>query len=208
MTRHNIFPEKIISYMAPCPVKGCNGKHDVTLLVRGAMEQNERQYAGPWYCKECGRGIRWEVSVPDITGGQVEVVGIITEESKIEQLVLLKLNKDCQDLHLVVRGMRFPPRDKNIEAERYYYEQHTCPTNYLTQAEVVILDKEDADPHGIFEYIAATDLDDELKAHICDIGAYAIHAYPGDWENALINLNARTVLGLFEGLEDIKREEK
>ena len=45
--------------------------------------------------------------------------------------------------------------DNNLdkEAKRYYYEEHTCPTNYLRAEMVIEADTMDDDPHGIFEFV-------------------------------------------------------
>ncbi len=37
--------------------------------------------------------------------------------------------------------------------KRYYYEEHTCPTNFVRTAQVrTLLDLNDTDPHGVFSY--------------------------------------------------------
>ena len=50
------------------------------------------------------------------------------------------------------------------EHHEYYYNEHTCPTNYMRNVVAVIdLKHQDQDPHGIFEYIATLDYDEKVE---------------------------------------------
>ncbi|MDU7377877.1 MAG: hypothetical protein E7L09_05825 [Enterobacteriaceae bacterium] len=102
---------------------------------------------GPWYCDKCGCGIVGEI----ILGG-VEIH--IHSDRKAKTLVLLKLDKEIDTpVHIVVEGMIFYPRNSkpiiNQEHESYFYNEHTCPWNYLR---VSIKDGDETDPHGIFRH--------------------------------------------------------
>ena len=66
-------------------------------------------------------------------------------ESKTPTLVLLKRN----GIYLVVNGY-------GNGNDAYFYNEHTCPTNYMQDVEAVIYEK-DADPHGVFEWVATID---------------------------------------------------
>jgi len=93
--------------------------------------------------------------------------------------------------------LEIPPQDKPIvlyvesvsdeinDHGRYYYEVHTCPTNYL-RGVIAIIDGEinidedgnpttddtsDADPHGIATFEGGMLVTDELKASILDIAS-------------------------------------
>ena len=37
--------------------------------------------------------------------------------------------------------------------EEYFYNEHTCPTNYMTEVVKVISEDGNEDPHGIFAYV-------------------------------------------------------
>ena len=68
--------------------------------------------------------------------------------------MLLKLDKEIDTpVHIVVEGMIFYPRNSkpiiNQEHESYFYNEHTCPWNYLR---VSIKDGDETDPHGIFRH--------------------------------------------------------
>ena len=60
-------------------------------------------------------------------------------------LVLLKRN----GIYLIVNG-------HGNGNDEYFYNEHTCPTNYMQDVEAVIYEK-DADPHGVFEWVATID---------------------------------------------------
>lgn len=64
--------------------------------------------------------------------------------------------------------LRLDPQDKPIffiveafdpdqqEASRYYYEEGSCPTNYISRVDTIIIDG-DTDPHGLFEFMRSTE---------------------------------------------------
>jgi len=97
---------------------------------------------GIWYCEECGGGYKGTVDGTDV---YVEKV----EKRKDNALVFLKFD----NILLAVKGMYF---DKNLNFLKYFYEEHTCPINYLKSAELIIdLHYENTDPHGLFEFVGA-----------------------------------------------------
>ena len=50
----------------------------------------------------------------------------------------------------------FPLSPEEDEQTRYFYEEHTCPTNITRDIEEVVdLETEQLDQHGIFEYIGS-----------------------------------------------------
>lgn len=104
----------------------------------------EGQQFGPWYCDKCGYGVF--VTVLD---GDVDLRK--AKDRKVNTLVLLKLNVPDTDIHIVVRGMDFSEVG-SIEGDdhtEYYYNEHTCPWNYLG---LPIKEGEDTDPHGLFVF--------------------------------------------------------
>ena len=104
-----------------------------------------------WYCDNCGSRYRLKFEDGKMFIGK-------TDERKDKTLVLLRHGT----MWLVVEGMKFSThRENNNE---YYYNEHTCPTNYLRDV-VRIIDSRnmDADPHGIFEYIGTFPWDERIK---------------------------------------------
>ena len=97
---------------------------------------------GPWYCDDCGWACKGEVN-------NCEVLVEKTLKRKDKSLVFLK--KD--NVLLAVEGNFY--NDKiDLEHSKYYYETHTCPINYLRNVvEIINLDTNDNDPHGVFEFV-------------------------------------------------------
>ncbi len=95
---------------------------------------------GPWYCDECGCAYKGVVKGTDVF---VEK----SDKRKDKCLVFLKNN----NVLLVVEDMYFDG-ELDVENKRYFYEEHTCPTNYLGVEMVVDLNDGHTDPHGIFEF--------------------------------------------------------
>lgn len=100
---------------------------------------------GPWYCDDCGFGIK---GVATEDGADIEEAG----GRKLNTLVLLRLYeplKNGNSVHIVVEGMTFvkPGQDPDFSNDEYFYNEHTCPWNYLR---LPLKDGEDCDPHGVF----------------------------------------------------------
>lgn len=71
-----------------------------------------------------------------------------------QTLVLLGLHTDKGHLRIVVESCcRLSAVEEMKEHSRFFYEEHTCPVNFL-QVPAVWLDK-DSDHHGIFDFIDA-----------------------------------------------------
>lgn len=97
---------------------------------------------GPWYCDHCGQ------EYSGVANGEHTTV-VAGPRRSLKTLVLLE-HRDTPYLFVVVEGsVTVSPGDEpNFSSNEFYYNEHTCPTNYLgVQA---ILDKGEDDPHGIF----------------------------------------------------------
>lgn len=98
-----------------------------------------------WSCDKCSARFKFLV-----------VKGVFTmtptEQDSTRCLVLLRHRHDKKTL-IVVKGYTHGSDDYITEAghKRYFYEEHTCPTNFLG---VLKISREgDQDYHGIFEYV-------------------------------------------------------
>jgi len=121
-----------------CNTDGTEGPGSADHLI-----QNNTSF-GPWYCKSCGKAIYGKTENGDVF---VEKSDKTLEES----LVLLRLDPQQQSIFLIVKGRIFDGK-LDEDSDQYLYEQHTCPTNFLGDVEVVIIG-EDNDSHGLFEYV-------------------------------------------------------
>lgn len=75
-------------------------------------------------------------------------------------LVCLKIDGADGPIFFVVEGLsHWGPLDEMLSSERYFYEEHTCPTNFIRIP--LIVENGDMDPHGVFEFVDAVWMTDE-----------------------------------------------
>jgi hypothetical protein len=112
--------------------------------------RGEKQ-AGPWYCGICYQG--WNLRA--FRDGTLDVEPAPSKDGITGKcrphLVLLKIPPQDEEINLVVQGMSFT-EEINEESEKFYYEENTCPINYLRAVQEVHLG-ENTDPHGLAEYL-------------------------------------------------------
>lgn len=99
-----------------------------------------------WYCDDCGAHFRVHVLSLD----QVDCEAI-PGERKVKRLVTLRSRAPVT---LLVEGMTLLPDDDEVHHAQFYYDEHTCPTNYLGRVVEVIDEKGERDPHGVFEFVS------------------------------------------------------
>jgi len=77
--------------------------------------------------------------------------------SLYKTLVLLKIESVEGPIWFVVEGLASYPLateyDSLVESQRYFYDEHSCPTNYVPVA--LISHNGDHDPHGVFDLVDA-----------------------------------------------------
>jgi hypothetical protein len=129
---------RTVTYV-PCLACGKEDAHNVSHLLTGLARR-----WGSWSCDGCGASTEGTAG-----GGGVEYW--LTGHKMLSDAVLLALTPGVPVL-LVVKGRR--SEAEALERHRYYYDEHTCPTNYLTEA-LCILTPDDPDPHGLFRYVTA-----------------------------------------------------
>lgn len=110
------------------------------------------QTFGPWWCDHCGFGLEGRVN-----GAGLPDAWPVTSQSASPGFILLKMTVRSQgDVFFVLRKLVFrEPNDDDHDVDvyqRYYFEEHTCPTNFVPVE--AVLEDQDADPHGVFEYVA------------------------------------------------------
>lgn len=125
-----------------------NGTWSIEHLFEKSM--NKRECV--WSCDACSARFKFLVSDGVFTMTP-------TERDSSRCLVLLRHNHDEKTL-IVVKGYIHGKDSYEVEAghKRYFYEEHTCPTNFLG---VMKISREgDQDYHGIFEYVRHVDMVD------------------------------------------------
>lgn len=105
---------------------------------------------GTWYCDSCGRGF----------AGTVSVDGVVTvkkmDDSFIKCMDLLRIPPQKHPIYIVRSASH--PTDRAHDGTKYYYETHSCPTNWLKDIQMVGIDG-DQDPHGLIEYVGSATFD-------------------------------------------------
>jgi hypothetical protein len=130
-----------------CP-NGCAHEFVVEHILR--EENREPRTAGPWYCDDCGQG--WRITY---SRDGIDVTAAQPDGKKHPQWVILELPPQSEPVRFKVRGQRF---SSTIDEDRvrYFYEEHTCPTNWLRDVDEVSIGGSD-DPHGLWRLVSVYD---------------------------------------------------
>jgi len=125
----------------PCISPGCSGERKAYFWGRSSVE---------WGCQKCGNIFR----ITDKNGSyEVEPTGkkdtqvTVTLRSCTEPPITVKLN--------TWKGSYFDndTQEEYEDSQRYFYNEHTCPTNWTREIEMIECDG-DKDPHGLFEFVS------------------------------------------------------
>ena len=82
---------------------------------------------------------------------------VITLKSNTTPPIILKLNA------LKYEHSQGLSQEEYESNEKYFYDEHTCPTNWTSQIAEIIFEG-DHDPHGVFQFVSVEDghlVDDE-----------------------------------------------
>lgn len=129
-----ISPVVKITRHATCPWCQAASESPVDHLI-------EQETQTVWYCDNCGEsyglmfhlGKMWTAKVPN---------------RRCDDIAIL-LRHD--DIGLIVKGMEF---SDSPGGHAYFYDEGTCPTNYLKDViRIIDLKTDDTDPHGIFKFV-------------------------------------------------------
>ncbi len=136
-----------------CP--NCENAHQFFIdhLVKRCMEEMRPQPFGPWYCHQCGTTIKGIVKgESSVEFTQCEV----RDDAPKHCYVLLRHDpgNDASPLYAIVRTSHTPSELTTGDGLSYYYDEHTCPTNWVGQVTTLVWEG-NADPHGAFEYVHA-----------------------------------------------------
>jgi hypothetical protein len=146
-----------------CP--NCNkSEHQVDHLTIGS-----KGTAGPWFCDEddCGSGF----NLKRISSDEYEVE--LVDNETMKTVFILLQYKDDPEFQIIVEGIEshrkeapewlLASQEDPDGHHAYYYNEHTCPTNYLTGVYEAIYHG-DHDPHGVFEFVRR--LSDEERTEL------------------------------------------
>lgn len=119
-------------------------------LFQMAIDRGGKMEFGEWSCKSCRGAYKGIVKVSE--EGNKIFLEAISDTARIhpryeDSLVFLRYH----NMLLVIKDEWYAGDWDNRE---YYYNEHVCPTGFLSRVEYVIdIEEKDTDPHGIFEFI-------------------------------------------------------
>lgn len=131
----------------------CPSCHKSEFLIDEFHLARSDSWETEWSCSHCGRAILFsfqsgEVFVEPLNKWFLPVYVLLRQGN---YLFLVKGHK-----HSDASIIPFPLSPEEDEQTRYFYEEHTCPTNITRDIEEVVdLETEQLDQHGIFEYIGS-----------------------------------------------------
>lgn len=95
-------------------------------------------------------------------------------------LVLLKITTPAKPIYFVIEGLAIWPEtiEELCSHEQYFYEEHTCPTNFIRIP--LIAQGGDLDPHGVFEFVDAVWMTNEYLGYVesGEENEYLIEVFP------------------------------
>src|SRR3990167_1571469 len=53
--------------------------------------------------------------------------------------------------------------EENQSHQRFFFEEHSCPTNWLAEC-VAVIEDGDCDPHGFLDFVRAVDVSEDFDA--------------------------------------------
>lgn len=114
-------------------------------------------HGGPWYCDDCGMPMDVLVIAP----GDVETSRSANHGSRVRSMVLLRADGvDCP-VYLVFDHDRYLGDTDDQEHQRFLFEEHSCPQNWMHECVAIIKDG-DCDPHGFFKFVRSVDVPEDF----------------------------------------------
>jgi len=116
-----------------------------------------REFKATWGCDSCGSSYdllvdgreRVEVGINNARGAAVPCLHVLALRPKPYPVFAVISAKDY--------GREGQDKAEPFASAEYFYNEHTCPTNWTGDIEMLIA-KGDGDPHGLFEYVESIDL--------------------------------------------------
>lgn len=112
-----------------------------------------------WYCDECGKPFDVLVKAP----GDVEITKAEgSKQSFSRSMALLKFDGKDGPVFFVMDHNRYHNGENETDEQfqehtRFFFEEHSCPTNWIGECVAVIQD-DDPDPHGFLKFVRAVDV--------------------------------------------------
>jgi hypothetical protein len=140
-----------------------------------------------WSCDACG--VPYGLQVNSLEDVKVETVA--DKGINVPCLHLLMLAPQPTPVYVVVKshdyGRGGRDNKKPFSGLEYFYNEHTCPTNWTDQIEMIVHNG-DGDPHGLFQYVSSVDLPQEEPD---DLDEFIQSAFPDIFEPESANAEAK-----------------
>lgn len=143
--------KSVVTRMASCPSCGDDDAFNVTHIGPGGYPMSLR--AGPWFCDECGYGV--DVRYDADSGSIFLPPADGDRKFSHNGIAVVCLPPQDEPVYFTVDacGVNEEDEEDGLEAHRYWYEEGTCPTNFLRYVHQVRIG-DDNDPHGLFELVS------------------------------------------------------
>lgn len=156
-----VFTKPVTKRVIACPY--CKkSEFAISHLLGGSGKFTQR--FGPWYCDSCLRGFMGEIidehtvaieDDSDLLQAQcvdvLEIERALIEPVRVHVSVRHSLDRYAASVAKLDGVVVESGKSYAIESIRYYYEEHTCPSNVLGGHEITC--GEDDDPHGVLRYV-------------------------------------------------------
>ena len=108
---------------------------------------------GPWYCDACGTGYKGTIR------GTADIEIALCDTPRLLKVVdVLVLEPQDRPLYVAVASKDY---GCGLDDKRYLYEEHTCPTNWTRDVEMLMIGS-NTDPHGLFQYLGTEYVPDDF----------------------------------------------
>jgi len=155
--------------------------NDTGSSIEHLINPNRDTTFGPWYCDECGSSF---IGLVD-KSGQV-FLELNPNDKQHEAMTLVSLPPQTEPFYFLLKRKVWT-RDGKVDLDLdYYINEHSCPTNWLRDIEVVMIN-DDSDPHGVIRHVRTMEMKDfneavrQVKIEGSIIGAN--HEDDGDFSN-------------------------
>lgn len=94
---------------------------------------------------------------------RITFYGDLVGDGKPMDLVLLKVDPDELPLYFVIAARHYQSddQDQGYDHNSYFYDEHTCPTNWTDDIVAVVANGDD-DPHGFAKFVRRIPMPDDM----------------------------------------------
>lgn len=132
-----------------------------------------------WRCGKCQQSFRGTVRNTNVVTAEKTTDGGIRQRA----MNLLKFEGVDGPVFFVMDGGTYTEdpnatdRDEQ-DSQRFFYEEHSCPTNWLRTC-VAVIEDGDTDPHGFLSFVRAVEVDNGFDEDKADWEAMFPEAFGG-----------------------------